>query len=213
MDLDNTLVKGQSQKLFISYLFERKIFPKILYFKLLAWFVFYRLGFIKNPEKVMREAFKLFGGHSCAEVENVINDFFEKVLKNCFFPEAQKLVEEHRQKKRFLVIATNVLEPIARRVGQFLEISHILSTKLEIKNNVYTGEVDGSIMYGQEKFKALESFLAVENLTQARRWVYSDHISDFPILEKADYPFVVNPDPKLFREAREKNWPILLFKK
>ncbi|MDP3935257.1 MAG: HAD-IB family hydrolase [Candidatus Giovannonibacteria bacterium] len=213
LDLDNTLVKGQSQKLFISYLFKRKLFPTWLYFKLLIWFVFYRLGIVKEPEQVMREAFRLFRGHNFSEIESVVDDFFNTVLKNTIFADTENLLEEHKLKRRVLVLATNVLEPIASRIAKFLKIPNILSTKLELIGGVYTGEVEGKIIYGQNKLEALKKFLEENELSHVQKWAYSDHISDISILELADFPSAVNPDPKLFQEARRRGWPILLFKK
>ncbi|MBI4059512.1 HAD-IB family hydrolase [Candidatus Giovannonibacteria bacterium] len=213
LDLDNTLVKGQSQKLFISYLFKRKLFPARLYLKLLVWFVFYRLGVIREPERVMREAFRLFRGHSFGEIESVVDDFFNAVLKQAVFADTGNLVDEHRRKRRVLVLATNVLEPIARRAAKFLKIPNVLSTKLELIGGVYTGEVEGKIIYGRNKLEALKKFLEENGLGQGRKWAYSDHISDLNVLDLADFPSAVNPDPKLFQEARRRGWPVLLFKK
>lgn len=184
-----------------------------LYFKLLVWFVFYRLGIVREPERVMREAFRLFRGHSFDEIEGVVDDFFNSVLVRAVFADTDNLVEEHRRRHRVLVLATNVLEPIARRTAKFLKIPNVLSTKLELKGGVYTGEVEGKILYGQNKLEALKKFLKENELGEGRKWAYSDHISDLDVLELADFPSAVNPDPKLFQEARRRGWPVLLFKR
>ena len=37
---------------------------------------------------------------------------------------------------------------------------------------------------------------------------YSDSISDLPMLERVGHAHVVNPDPRLRREAAARSWPI-----
>ncbi len=57
LDLDNVIVKGQSQKLLLNYLFKRKLIGYWYFLKIYLWFVFYKIGLIKNPKRVMEYAF------------------------------------------------------------------------------------------------------------------------------------------------------------
>ena len=212
-DLDNTLTEGYSQKLFISFLFKKGLFPWYLYSELLIWFSLYKLGILKNPDRIMRKAFKLFRGHSFSEVQGIVEMFFNDVMRTSFYPEAEKLVHDHLQKKRLVILATSVLGPIAERAGKFLKISHVISTKLEIVEDVYTGEVVGDVIYGHNKYLALNNFFKENNLQDYSTWAYSDHISDLEVLENADFSIAVNPDPKLFDIAKERGWQIINFNK
>ena len=39
-------------------------------------------------------------------------------------------------------------------------------------------------------------------------WFYTDSYSDLPVLERIGHPVVVNPDPRLRREAERRGWPV-----
>ncbi len=43
----------------------------------------------------------------------------------------------------------------------------------------------------------------------ARSYAYSDSITDVHMLEVVGHPHAVNPDFRLAREARRRQWPIL----
>ena len=56
-DLDNTLIKGQSQAFLLSYLLKKGVITPFFYLKLMSWFIFYKLGLIKNPGRIMDYSF------------------------------------------------------------------------------------------------------------------------------------------------------------
>ncbi|MDD2935642.1 MAG: hypothetical protein PHX25_04205, partial [Candidatus Pacebacteria bacterium] len=58
-DVDDTLIKGQSQKIFIDYLFKKKMISFFVYLKILIWFSLYKIGLGSNPKSVAEDSFKL----------------------------------------------------------------------------------------------------------------------------------------------------------
>ncbi len=71
--------------------------------------------------------------------------------------------------------------------------------------------IDGENNYGPAKLRLVERWLEAEGIARAdaRIRFYSDHVSDAPVLEWADEPFVVNPSGPLRRLAKKSAWPIL----
>ena len=211
-DLDNTLIKGQSQKLFLSYFFKKGLITRFFYIKLMFWFVLYKIGIVKNPKKTMEYAFSFLKDMNVDEFNQHINNFFEQRLKYYIFKDSIEIVKKNKNQDRKILIASNAIKFIPQRVTQFLNVDYYIGTKLEIENNKFTGKIDGDIIYGKNKVFAIKKFIKENNLSLKNSWGYSDHHSDLPFLEIVDFPVVVNPSKKLLKKAQEQKWPILKFK-
>ena len=158
-DLDNTLIKGQSQKLFLSYVFKKGLITRFFYFKLMLWFIFYKLGLVKNPRIIMEYSFIFLKKKRVDVFMELIDDFFKEKLRSVVFADVLKLINIHRTKGRKILIISNAIEYIPKKVGEFLKIDYYIGTKLEIKNNEFTGKIDGDIIYGKNKVFAIKNFI------------------------------------------------------
>ena len=58
---------------------------------------------------------------------------------------------------------------------------------------------------------AIDSVVAAHRIDLARSWFYTDSITDLPLLELVGHPVVTNPDPRLYREAARRRWPVRFF--
>jgi len=56
-DLDNTLLKEQSQAALLNYAFKKRLISLFFYIKVMSWFIAYKLGLAKNPKKIMEYSF------------------------------------------------------------------------------------------------------------------------------------------------------------
>ena len=142
----------------------------------------------------------------------LIDDFFKEKLRSVVFADVLKLINIHRTKGRKILIISNAIEYIPKKVGEFLKIDYYIGTKLEIKNNEFTGKIDGDIIYGKNKVFAIKNFIRENSFSLKNSWGYSDHHSDVPLLELVDFPITVNPNKKLLEKAQRQKWPILKFK-
>jgi HAD superfamily hydrolase (TIGR01490 family) len=86
--------------------------------------------------------------------------------------------------------------------GQFV------STRLESESGKLTGRVVPPVCFGPGKVVWAERFASEHGVDLDRSYFYTDSISDLPLLERVDHPIVVNPDPRLWRLARQKGWPV-----
>ncbi|KPJ55041.1 hypothetical protein AMJ47_01985 [Parcubacteria bacterium DG_72] len=211
-DLDNTLIKEQSQALLLNYARKKRLINPFFYFTIMFWFILYKIGLVKNPKKIMEYSFNFLKDKSPRDFEKIIEDFFRENLKLIIFKEALELVKEHKNKGRKILIVSNAIDYIPQKVGQFLDIDYFIGTRLETKNNKFTGKIEGDIIYGRNKVFAIKRFIRENDLSLKNSWGYSDHYSDIPLLEMTANPVAVNPDKELKKEAIRKTWPILIFK-
>jgi phosphoserine phosphatase len=61
------------------------------------------------------------------------------------------------------------------------------------------------------KIHWLEQLVTTQRIDLARSWFYTDSITDLPLLELVGHPVVTNPDPRLYREAVQRRWPVRFF--
>ena len=207
-DLDGTLVYGQSQKLFLGYLIGKKLIGRLFYARLMLWFLLYKLELVRDPKKPMEYAFSFLKGRAQTEIASVVDDFFETSLRQHIYNDVKGIMDKHRQEGREIIILSNAIEPIVKKVSGYFGISRYICTKLEVIGGLYTGKVL-DIVYGKNKTASLKSFVEDQGFDLNQAWAYADHSSDQYILASVGHPTAVNPTPKLSKIARKRNWPII----
>ncbi|MFJ9772041.1 HAD family hydrolase [Kitasatospora sp. NPDC101157] len=86
-----------------------------------------------------------------------------------------------------------LVEPVARDIGA----AHVLCSRPEVRRGVFTGELVGEPVIGEEKRRAVRALLrAYPHIDPADCYGYGDHVSDLPMLTEVGHPVVVG-DPDL----------------
>jgi len=211
-DLDNTLIKGQSLKLFLTYSWKNNLIGFFSYLKILFWFLLYKMGLVRNPQRIMEYGFSFLKGKNVGEIKRIIKEYFEKDLKRHIYKDAVKILQEHKEKGRKIIIVSNSIELILEEIARFLGIDYFIGTKLETEKEKFTGRIKNGIIYGEKKVEFVRNIIKKMEFSFDRSWAYTDHDSDMSLLKSVRYPFAVNPTKKLRNEALTKKWPILIFK-
>lgn len=210
-DIDNTLINGQTQQLFLAYLQKRGDVNFIVYLKICLWFITYKIGLINNPRAVMEYAFNFLKGWPTSEMDGLINTFFDEDLRPLFYTGGINEIKKHQVKNREILLVSNAIEPLVKKIAEFLQIKNYICTELEITHDRYTGKIRGDIVYGKNKVPLIQKFMSANNVDLNNTWGYGDHLSDVYFLEMVAHPIVVNPAKKLLEIAKLRNWPILDF--
>lgn len=211
-DVDNTIVQGQSQGLFITFLRKKGYVSMYYYMRLMIWIIFYKLGFAKNPMPAMKYGLSFVKGKKVSEIEKLVDEFFNTVLVKKIYSEARDIIQEHQKIGRSVILVSNAPDILIEKIARYLHIEQYISTKLEQKDGIYTGNIIGDIMYGKQKLHAVNSYIQSKNLSLDNSWAYGDHESDTYVLSGVTHPYAVNPSRKLREIASKNNWPILTFK-
>ena len=208
-DLDNTLLAGDSDYAWGEFLVHEKRVDPDHYARMNEQFYDdYQQGQLDISE-YLRFALAPLAALEPADLEALHQKFMSEVVSKMWLPAAQALVEKHRAAgdQLMIITATNrfIVEPICQRFG----ISAIIATEPERKEGRYTGNVVGVPSYQQGKVTRLQYWLDEHNETLAGSSFYSDSINDLPLLSAVEKPVVVNPDPLLLAEAKQRGWPVL----
>jgi len=211
-DVDNTIVRGQSQRLLLSYLYKQKMIGRIFYLRVMIWFIAYKFNIARDPKKVIDYAYSFLNGKNIIEIDRLASEFFEKVLKKNIYFGARELIEHLHTEDVTLILVSNSPSIVVKFLAEYLKVQAYFCTELEIINGIYTGKVRGELMYGESKRKTVLEYVKNNGYTLEDATAYGDHISDLFILEAVGHPIAVNPSPKLAQIARKKHWPITVFK-
>ena len=98
-------------------------------------------------------------------------------------------------------------------IAQRLGLTGALGSKASIKNGVYTGELEGKLLHGIEKAKAIQKLSEEHGFILQDCYSYSDSHNDIPLLQAVGHPCAINPDAILRIRALAEGWPIHDFRR
>ena len=154
----------------------------------------------------------LGGGVPRATLKPAVEGFADLVLKTNIHPGALRQIGEDKAAGRRLVLATAsyrfYVEPIAARLG-FDDV--IATGSITGLDDIIHARIDGDNNYGPAKLRLIQAWMEAEGIRRedvAIRF-YSDHVSDWPVLEWADTAIAVNPSRGLRKLAAKRGWQIV----
>lgn len=212
-DLDRTLIRRASALALAPALRRRGIIGRKDLAKAALWqLVFVTRG--AGDERVRDAAengMRYLAGLPVAELDALVVDSLEDVLRPLVYAEPLRLVDQHRGRGEPVYIVSATLQEIVGHIARDLGFDGALGTVAEIEDGVYTGRALRPL-HGEAKAEAVRELAAAEGLDLTASTAYSDSASDLPFLEAVGNPVAVNPDRRLRRLARERGWPVLVFR-
>ena len=208
-DLDNTLIAGDSDYLWGSFLVEQGIVDGEHYQRENQRFYDqYRAGELDIHEFL---AFQLrpLSEHPIDTLRQWRQRYVEEKITPILLPKAQALIDRHRQQRDTLVVITATNRFITDPIVELYDIPHLLATEPEMQDHQYSGKVTGIPCFRDGKVIRLSDWLVENRQSLQDSWFYSDSHNDLPLLEKVTHPVAVDPDEILERHARDRDWPII----
>lgn len=207
-DLDNTLLEGESQRYFLTYLFQLGMLKLTTYVRILFWFFRYKLNFAVNPREPLELALTKFIGWEIGKTDAVAKNFVSEILVSKFYPKMLEVLA-HELRDADVLLLSNSIEPIVKAVAAKFKIPRYICTELEIQCAKLTGRIKGEIVYGRNKANRTAAFANQFGYDLKLAKAYADHRSDLELLKSVGYPIVINPDKILLSTAKENHWEIL----
>ena len=152
----------------------------------------------------------LLRGFKPEQMQRLVADALEPVLRPLVYEEPLRLVQQHRERGERSYIVSAALQEIVDGLALELGFDGALGTICEVEDGVYTGRGIRSL-HGENKARAVRELAEEEGLELATSTAYSDSHTDLPFLEAVGNPVVVNPDRALRRIAGARGWPVLRF--
>ena len=209
-DMDKTLISENSGSLYMKHRYQKGEIGGIDLLKGFSAYFQYKLGLldIRNWTKNMMIQFR---GRREEELQKEALQWFDEMVVETIYPEAEQLVREHRAAGHVVVIISGATKFVVRPLAARLGIEHMLYTRLEVEEGLFTGRVIEPICFEEGKIYWLQQFIEEQEVDLARSWFYSDSITDRSLFDLVGHPVTVNPDPLLYREALRRRWPVRFF--
>ena len=208
-DLDNTLLDGDSDYEWASFLIDEGVIDRDEYDARNTWFYErYKDGTLDIHEFLEFQLHPL-SRHPRSRLDAWHARFMEERIVPRVLPGAAELIARHADALTAIVTATNrfITAPIARHLG----VEHLLATDIEEVGGAFTGKPRGTPTFREGKVKRVEEWLAERGtrLADHESWFYSDSLNDLPLLERVTHPVAVDPDPTLREKAEARGWKII----
>jgi len=211
-DLDKTLWPYVGEKAFAYHQLARGIISLKQLLKILGLQIRYDLHLIDGTETLKRKILhELFSNELVDPCLSEYNDLFVKKLTRAFFPEMLDRIQRHRDAGHKIVMISATIDFIALPAATFLQADECYSTILETRNGCFTGEVCGSIPFGEAKAKLVRDYTGRNGIDLKNCYAYGDHWADRHMLAVVGNPVAVNPDRRLRKFAQQNNWKTEIF--
>jgi HAD superfamily hydrolase (TIGR01490 family) len=210
-DMDKTLLDASSGQIYARYLYRNGLMSRGELARIAWWGVLSRLG-ILDMQELAPKLLSTAAGDDEPELRRQCDLWFaQDVLPH--LTEAGKLrVADHKARGHVLGIVSGSTQYSVQPLAEYLGMAdHYVCTYVEARDGRLTGRIVPPVCYGPGKIVWAERFAAEHDVDLAASYFYTDSITDLPLLEHVGHPVAVNPDPRLRRLARKRDWPIEMF--
>jgi HAD superfamily hydrolase (TIGR01490 family) len=210
-DLDHTLIDGDSNLLWLSWLVERGEAPRERLAQQDAFYSQYQAGTL-DIEAYLAFQLSLLMGPELGHWEAVRTAFVAERIAPLIGPAARDAVARHRADGDLIAVVTATHAFLAQGIVSLLAPMPLVATGCELEGGRFTGRPLGGPCFAGAKFGQVQTWLNANGRRladfDAVRF-YSDSANDLPLLDAVSEPVVVNADERLSAIARERGWPQL----
>lgn len=215
-DLDNTMVRGSTLYFLGRAMYQRGFFTKADISKFVVANVRFRLTGTEKPEVIARfqkAATDFIGGHDVNEIYTIAQSVYDEFVSPALIQGTIEIAKKHLVEGNEVWLVTAAPEDMAKLIADRLGFTGAIGTKVAIADGKYLGHLNGKILHGIEKARAVRELAAERGFSLNNCHAYSDSASDFPLLQAVGTPHAINPDARLRIKALAENWEIVDFRK
>ena len=209
-DLDNTLLAGDSDRAWGQYIVEKKIVSDAFLVESEKFYNSYYEGDL-DIDGFLAFCLKPLTENKLSELLELRKGFIEDKIKPMMLEEAIRTVEQKKIEGP-VIIATATNSFVTRPIADLFKIKDLIATEFVIRNNEFTGEVDGIPCFREGKVKKVEEWVEANGYDLSNATFYSDSFNDLPLLEKVETAIVVDGDDKLIEQAKNNDWECVSFR-
>ncbi|MDG2106982.1 MAG: HAD-IB family hydrolase [Gammaproteobacteria bacterium] len=209
-DLDNTLLAGDSDRAWGQYIVEKKIVSDAFLVESEKFYNSYYEGDL-DIDGFLAFCLKPLTENKLSELLELRKGFIEDKIKPMMLEEAIRTVEQKKIEGP-VIIATATNSFVTRPIADLFKIKDLIATEFVIRDNEFTGEVDGIPCFREGKVKKVEEWVEANGYDLSSATFYSDSFNDLPLLEKVETAIVVDGDDKLIEQAKNNDWECVSFR-
>lgn len=207
-DLDETLIAGDSARLWLEYLVARKLISADILVKEKSLMAAYYQGQL-DMDAYMALTLAPLRYWQTDLLTPLIEDFVQHSVLPLVYNDAKARLNWHLAQGHTVLIISATGEHLVKPIARALGVEHAIGVLLDYCDGAYTGLTRGVHSYQAGKITRLQAWLQQQGLTPGISYGYSDSLNDLPLLEYVDQAAVVNGDNYLYRLGVERGWELL----
>lgn len=207
-DFDDTLFRGQSFDEFIRFIYEneRNIVRKLLY--KLSKVVIRYTHFSSEINKFLLTRFMV--GMPMKVILSRAEEFEIATIEKNIITPVYHCLQNHLRQGDTVILISGGLEIYIKIFAKKHNIPYSIATKIIDNNHCFVSV--GQECLGNNKLERLSMELEINKYNKENVHVYSDHVSDLPLLEHFGKPhFVAQARASIPDIIIQKKWDIILY--
>jgi HAD superfamily hydrolase (TIGR01490 family) len=205
-DIDGTLIRGSSERLFWLYLATRgRQGPR----QILAYLLFLVRYLPTGGLYTIKKNKAYLTGLKASEIAVLAAEFVQTRLVKRLNEHALQRLKQHLQRKDVVVLLSGTIEPIARALAEHLGVRRVCATLCSERHGYYLPQPPETHPFGAAKLNLAKQLASQLELDLAQASAYGDSGHDIFLLEAVGQPVAVNPDAALLRVALAKDWEVM----
>jgi putative phosphoserine phosphatase/1-acylglycerol-3-phosphate O-acyltransferase len=206
-DFDGTLIAGYSASVFYQDRIRRfEMSPGEIARSVLAGTEMALRG--ADVSKLMEVAVANWAGRREDEVSDLFDRLFYRRIAGMVYPEARQLVQAHMKAGHTVALASSATRYQLQALADDLGCADVLCSEVELVKGYFSGYLNGDVLWGPAKAKAVTAFASERGVDLKRSFAYANGDEDVPFLEVVGNPRALNPGRQLLETATQLGWPI-----
>jgi HAD superfamily hydrolase (TIGR01490 family) len=210
-DVDGVILRGKGLNLFARHLVARGEATPALAARA-AWYALgHRLGWFDGGAVLRRVAAAYLTGRPAEDLAAQGEAWFAAGGAAAIYPEARALVERHRRAGTPVALLSGGMDFLVAPVARALGAVRWAAVVPEMDAGILTGRLREPLCIDGGKLLHARAMVRELGVDLAECAFYTDDYGDVPLAQAVGEAIIVNPDPRLRREATRRGWPILDF--
>jgi HAD superfamily hydrolase (TIGR01490 family) len=215
-DVDNTLIRGSALYFLGKGMYQRGFFTKADISRFVVANLRFRFSGKEKPEEMMRlqnAATDFIAGQKVSDISKLAQEVYDEHVSPALWQGTIDIAQTHLSNDEEVWLITAASQEMAQVICQKLGFTGALGSRAEAKEGVYTGKMNGNLLHGKEKVRAIKELAIERGFELSDCYAYSDSHNDLPLLLAVGHPSVINPDAILRIRATRESWPIHDFRR
>ena len=205
-DMDSTVLSIDTGVSWMKFLYRRGELSKVAMARTLWWSALYKVALLDIEDLATRMVADLAGDPE-ADMIAKCEIWHREDVTGTVAHAARRTIARHRERGEEIILCTGSTQYASEVVARSLDIEHVLCTRLEVTDGKFTGKLAAKC-FGPHKVSLAETFASTRGIDLSRSFFYSDSYNDLPMLSRVGHAIAVNPDARLRRHARKRNWRV-----
>ncbi|MCS4300959.1 HAD family phosphatase [Chryseobacterium sp. BIGb0232] len=163
-----------------------------------------------DREKATASIYRQYKNISVETMDSLKYQCYQEKYQKKLFPKALEAINTFKGQGTRMVLVSGSLDIFLQLLAEELE-AELISSRLETKNGIYTGAMEGRAVSGKRKAELIRQHAHRNQFTLENCASFGDSGDDIAMLASVQYPVAVNPDKKLASLAQKNNWELLIW--